>query len=148
MGLSFRRTAGRRPAYHLHPAEQRKFGSCSHLLNAPRTIFMRIDVIGKHMEVTDAIRQYALQKADKLTKFFDGVQLITVRLEEATHKHTKTFHVEITVDVVKHEDFVANSEGTDLYHGIDEAVDKASRQLTTFKEKLKQSKRGATPAGG
>ncbi len=63
---------------------------------------MRIDVIGKHTEVTDAIRQYALQKADKLTKFFDGVQLITVRLEEATHKHTKTFHVEITVDVVKH----------------------------------------------
>ncbi|MCE2967706.1 MAG: ribosome hibernation-promoting factor, HPF/YfiA family [Phycisphaerales bacterium] len=109
---------------------------------------MRIDVIGKHMEVTDAIRQYALQKADKLTKFFDGVQLITVRLEEATHKHTKTFHVEITVDVVKHEDFVANGEGPDLYHCIDEAVDKASRQLTTFKEKLKQSKRGATPAGG
>ena len=88
---------------------------------------MRIDVIGKHMEVTDAIRQYALQKADKLTK---------------------TFHVEITVDVVKHEDFVANGEGPDLYHCIDEAVDKASRQLTTFKEKLKQSKRGATPAGG
>ena len=39
---------------------------------------MRIDVIGRHMEVTEAIRSYAENKAAKLTKFFDGTQQVRV----------------------------------------------------------------------
>lgn len=101
---------------------------------------MRIDVIGKHMEVTDAIRQFATEKAGKLPKHYDGVQQITVRVESATHKHTKTFHVEVVADVEHHEDIVGNAEHADLYTGIDLAVDKVARQLTTFKEKLKHGK--------
>lgn len=108
---------------------------------------MRIEVVGKHLEVTAAIRGFCEQKAGKLTKFFDGVQMITVRVEESQHKTTRVFKAEVTVDVVKHEDFVANAEGPDLYSCIDQAVEKASRQLHDFKEKLKE-KRGSTPAGG
>jgi putative sigma-54 modulation protein len=107
---------------------------------------MRTNVVGKHMDITDAIRSYAEQKASKLPKHFDGTQLITIRLEQEPHK--KGFHAEVTVDVEKHDDFVANAKGSDLYAAIDEAVDKAARQLTDFKEQLKQSKRGSTPAGG
>lgn len=109
---------------------------------------MRIDVIGKHLDVTDPIRAYCEQKAAKLTKYFDGIQMITVRLEEATHKTTKSFHCEVVVDVVKHDDFVANATGPDLYACVDLAIEKAQRQIHDFKERLKGGKRGATPAGG
>jgi len=108
---------------------------------------MRIDVVGKHMTVTDAIRAHAEEKANKLLKFFDGgVQLITFRLEEGEHR--KGFKVEVVVDVIKHEDFMAHASADDLYAALDQAVDKATRQLTDFKEKLRMGKRGATPGGG
>lgn len=108
---------------------------------------MRIDVVGKHMDITEAIRSFATQKASKVTKHFDdGVQMITVRLEQMAHN--KGFHAEIVVDVVHHDDFVAHAKGDDLYTCIDEAAEKAARQLTAFKEKLKQNKRGGPSATG
>lgn len=108
---------------------------------------MRIDVIGKHLDITDALRTFATDKSAKLVKHLeDGVQQITVRLEQLAHN--KGFHAEITVDVVKHEDFVANATHADLYAAIDEAVDKAARQLTDFKEQLKNNKRGRPSAAG
>ncbi len=97
---------------------------------------MRIDVVGKHMTVTDAIQHYAEQKVEKLLKVFDGTQQIRVLLEETKDK-AGDFKVEVVVDVVKHKDFIANAVGTDLYACIDGAVDKAQRQLRDYKEKLR-----------
>ena len=102
---------------------------------------MRIEVVGRNLDVTDAIRQHAESKAAKLPKFFDGVQLITFRLVKNDHHHTGPFDVELVVDVEKHEDFVTHASGEDLYGAIDMAVQKSSRQLTEFKEKLKMGKR-------
>lgn len=108
---------------------------------------MRIDLIAKHLDLTPAIREFAQSKAAKLPKHFTGnVQLITLRLEELAHN--KGFEVEIVVDVEHHDDFVASAHGPDLYKAIDDAVDKAARQLTAFKEKLKQNKRGGPSASG
>lgn len=110
---------------------------------------MRTEVIGKHLEITPAIREFAEQKTARLTRYFDGVQMISVRCEEDTHSNKKDdrFHVEITVDVVHHEDFVANAKGTDLYHCIEAAVEKASRQITDFKERLRTHKGGMSADG-
>lgn len=98
---------------------------------------MRIDVVGRHLEVTPAIQQFAEGKVEKLLKVFDGTQQIRVYLESPQGKAAE-FHVEIAVDVVKHQDFIANADGPDLYAAIDTAVDKAMRQLRDFKEKLRQ----------
>lgn len=102
---------------------------------------MRIEVIGRDMEITDAIRQHAESKAEKLPRYFDGVQQITFRIHRVDHQHRGSFGVELTVDVEKHEDFISHAEGEDLYAAIDAVVQKASRQLTDFKEKLKMGKR-------
>lgn len=95
---------------------------------------MRTDVIGKNVTVTDAIRQYAESKLERLTKYWDGVQQMTVVFEQDKHGQ---FKVEVRVDVVKHQDFLAHAEGEDLYACIDVAADKALRQLKDFKEKLR-----------
>jgi putative sigma-54 modulation protein len=102
---------------------------------------MRIEVIGRNLEITDAIRQHAESKAEKLPRYYDGVQLITVRLSRLDHQHHGRFGVEVQVDVQKHDDFVANADDEDLYTAIDAAVNKASRQLSDFKERLKTGKR-------
>ena len=95
---------------------------------------MRIDVVGKHLEITDAITKYASGKAEKLLKFFDGTQQITIVCEQQPHSN---FAVEVRVDVVKHKAFVSHATGTDLYAAIDSCVDKAQRQIKDFKDQLK-----------
>lgn len=95
---------------------------------------MRIDVIGRHITITEAIRSYAEQKLDKLPKYWDGVQQMVAVCEQDRHGK---FKVEVRVDVVKHQDFIAHADGDDLYACIDVAVDKALRQLKDFKEKLR-----------
>jgi putative sigma-54 modulation protein len=102
---------------------------------------MRIEVVGRNLDITDAIREHAESKAAKLPRYFDGVQLITLRLGKHDHHHTGAFDVELVVDVEKHPDFVTHATGEDLYAAIDQAVQKSSRQLTEFKEKLKLGKR-------
>jgi putative sigma-54 modulation protein len=101
---------------------------------------MRIDVVGKNLEVTDAIQNYAVTKADKLTKYLDLVQQITVTLTGANSHGSGEFGIEFVVDVEKHEDFVARVSDKDLYAGIDRAMEKSERQLRDFKEVLKLGK--------
>lgn len=99
---------------------------------------MRIEVTGKQLDLTDAIRDHAEQKAEKLPRYFNGVQEIDFVLEQLKHEE---FQAEIQVDVVKHDTFVARARGTDIYGCIDQAVEKMTRQLRDFKEKLKSSSR-------
>ncbi len=100
---------------------------------------MRIDVVGRQFEVTDAIRAHVEAKARKLVRFFDGTQLITCTISKPDGDHL--FRVEFVVDVEKHENFVAHAEGEDLYAAVDKAESRSQRQLTDFKEKLKVNKR-------
>ena len=102
---------------------------------------MRIEIIGKNLEVTEAIRQHAEAKAAKLPRFFDGIQLITFRISREDHHKHGPFGVDLVVDVEKHDDFVCHADHEDLYTAIDSAVQKSTRQLTDFKEKLKLGKR-------
>ncbi len=99
---------------------------------------MRVDVVGLDVEVTDPIRAHAEEKASKLTRYYDGVQHITVRLRKPEqHANHPTYEVELTADAEKRNDFVGTATGDDLYLAIDGAVQKVARQLTDFKEKLK-----------
>lgn len=100
---------------------------------------MRIEVTGKHLDVTDPIRRYAEEKCSRLPRFFNGVLEIQILLTQEPHK--QEFEAEVHVDVPKHENFIARTRGGDIYECIDLSVDKAVRQLTDFKERLRSSKR-------
>lgn len=102
---------------------------------------MRIDVIGRNLEITPAIQTHAETKAGKLPRYFDGVLAITLTISKDDHHKHGSFDVELLIDVQKHEDFVSKAHGPNVYALIDEVVDKGVRQLTDFKEKLKLEKR-------
>jgi putative sigma-54 modulation protein len=98
---------------------------------------MRIDVVGKNIEITDAIRQYAETKAGKLTKYYDGLQQVTLHIAKPNAHHSTEFDAELILDVEKHDDFVSKASGKDAYAAIDLVVEKGERQLREFKERLK-----------
>ncbi|MEX0876543.1 MAG: ribosome-associated translation inhibitor RaiA [Phycisphaerales bacterium] len=97
---------------------------------------MRTNVVALHMEVTDPIRQHAESKTKKLDKFEDLVQQIDIKFWKENSSQ-ELFTVEIVVDVINHQDFIAKAEGHDVYLAIDDAINKVSRQLNDHREKLK-----------
>ena len=102
---------------------------------------MDVTVSGKHIEVTDAIRQYATDKTMKLPRYYDRVKSVEV-IADKGDRHS--YEIELVVHVDRHEHFVARSRGDDLYACIDESIDKLERQLTDFKER-RQGRRRSPP---
>ena len=104
---------------------------------------MQINVTSKHLEMTPAIEEYAQSKSEKLTRFYDRIEQIDVKIEKTTHGFT----AEIITDVEHHDDIIANTEDDDLYAAIDSCIDKSVRQLTDLKTKIRDHKHN-TPTGG
>lgn len=97
---------------------------------------MRIDVIGRNLEITDAIRQYGESKANKLTKYYAGLQQVTLTIARENAQTVSDFNVEMVLDVEKHKDFVSHASASDPYAAIDLVCEKGERQLRDFKERL------------
>ena len=100
---------------------------------------MDFKISARHMDVTDAIREYARNKSARLHRYFNRIQEIATVID----KKDRDFEVEILVDVEHHDPFLAKKRGDDLYACIDAAVDKLERQLTDHKEKLRNRKHSA-----
>ncbi len=98
---------------------------------------MDIVVSGKHVDVTEPIRAYAMGKVDRFPKFFDRVTEIEVLLD----KHDNhSFEVEMIVKAERTDPFVATASNDDLYAAIDDTTSKIERQLHDHKEKLRNRK--------
>lgn len=98
---------------------------------------MEIIVSGKHLDITDPIREYAIGKVSKLDKYYDQIQNIEVVADKG---QSNQYEIEIIVHVGHHEPFIATTQGDDLYATIDLARDKLERQLTDHKKKVKSHK--------
>jgi putative sigma-54 modulation protein len=88
------------------------------------------------MEVTEALKSYAEQKANKLLKYFDRIQEIEV-IFDAGKDATR---VEMIVNVEHKNMFIAHHDEGDAYACIDGCVDKLERQLTDHKKKVRNRK--------
>ena len=97
---------------------------------------MVVTVIGRHMDVTDALKQYAEHKATKLGKYYDLIHEIEVILESAKD----TPRVEMIVHAEHRNTFVAHHEEGDAYACIDGCMHKLERQVTEHKKKYRNRK--------
>jgi putative sigma-54 modulation protein len=99
-----------------------------------------IKISGRHMEITEAIRRYAEEKASKLPKFYDLIQAVEMILEVVQPKQMRA---EVVVVAEHKNKFVAAQEGEDLYGCIDLALHKMQMQLTSHKERFRNRKHTA-----
>jgi len=104
---------------------------------------MQIKVSSKHIDLTPAIESYAEGKVEKFSRYFDRIQEINVVIDRQRNEYT----AEILVDVEHHEPFVARCSHEDLYASIDLTVDRATRQLSDHKSRLRDNKHH-TPTSG
>ena len=97
---------------------------------------MIVTVVGRHMEVTTALKSYAEQKAAKLEKYYDLIQEIEVVLESAKDEP----RVEMIVHAEHRNTFIAHHEEGDAYACIDGCMHKLERQITEHKKKFRNRK--------
>ena len=93
--------------------------------------------------MTPAIEEYIVGKSEKLTRFYDHIEQIDVKIEKTTHGYTS----EIIVDVEHHDPIIANNEVNDMHASVDGCIDRAVRQLTDLKSRLRDDKHNM-PTGG
>lgn len=103
---------------------------------------MQVVVIGRHLEVTPAIREYAEKKAEKLLKYYSRIQEIEVVLDVRGPHH----YVKMIVNAEHNNIFTAEMTDDDLYASIDLVIDKLEKQLTRHKEKMRDRKRSSKPS--
>jgi len=98
---------------------------------------MNLNVRGKNIEVTPALKEYVAKRLGKLDKYFDEDREATVTLivEKGTHK------IEVTIPV--NGMILRGEEGTgDMYASIDLVTEKLEKQVNKYKGKL--SRKGRT----
>jgi|SRR6185312_10353566 len=93
---------------------------------------MQINITGHGLQVTPALRTYAMEKLDRLKKHGDRITTVNVILDvEKLQQIAKA-----TIHMAGAE-LHARSEAVDLYSAIDLLTDKLSHQITKHKEKAK-----------
>lgn len=93
---------------------------------------MQINLTGRHVEVTEPLREYVNTKFSKLKRHFDQINNVHVILdvEKLVQKAEATLHV-------NGGELFATAEHSDMYAAIDGLIDKLDRQVIKHKEKLK-----------
>jgi len=97
---------------------------------------MRIEITGRQIEVTPALREFASEKLRKLERLLDGPLDIHVVLAVEKHRHMAEIQVKSRTAVLS-----GTEESEDLYASISEVADKLERQALRHKEKVTGRKR-------
>lgn len=92
---------------------------------------MDVQIAGRHVEVTEAMEEQIRENIEKLTRFDDKIQYVTVTLDVDAGNQL----VEILAKCHR-ADLVAEARGHDMYKCIDGAFAKLQRQVTRLHDKL------------
>lgn len=92
---------------------------------------MQVHITGRHVEITDGIREHIYSKVERTLVDFPRVEDVRIVLDSQKLTHSvevlvqgKNIHVE------------GKSSSENMYTSIDEALEKAERQLRKFREKV------------
>ena len=105
---------------------------------------MHITVTFRHIDSTDALKNYAIEKTGRLKKYlvdFEPVEIHWVLTVE------KIRHITDVTIVANGMTIKAQESTQDLYSAIDMVIDKLEKQVIKHKEKIKNHKPGASEPG-
>ena len=97
---------------------------------------MRITVSGRHTDLGAALKQYASEKAEKLSHFYDRLLSVEVVFDQQAGRYS----VEIIATADHHVNFIARYADADAYKSVDAAAKELEGQLRRHKEKFRNRK--------
>jgi putative sigma-54 modulation protein len=103
---------------------------------------MQLQLTGKNLELTQALKAYVEDKIGGLEKFNDAITEMRVTLEDVREQHKQEFRVTAQFHVGREVLFTEEVAG-DMYAAIDIVKDEMERQLRDLKAKLETKHRKA-----
>jgi len=100
---------------------------------------MAIAFTGRHLDVTDVMKEYAEKKISRLQKYFNRPMEVHVIFTVEKHRHIAEFIIGANGDTIS-----GTSRTNDIYMSVDNVVEKMEKQLKKQKEKKKERKRLAS----
>jgi putative sigma-54 modulation protein len=92
---------------------------------------MQVIVNGRHIDVTDALRNYAESKVKKIEKYLPDTTEAVVTLSVQKYRHNAEILIKVNGLLIQ-----AEEETGEMYSAIDKVMDKIERQVKRYKEKL------------
>ncbi len=105
---------------------------------------MQVSMTGRHVELTDPLKQYVREKLKHLKHSFD--QVVDVHVVLSVEKFRQRCEISIQANKLN---IYGSHETEDMYASIDGVVDKLSRQLKRYRAKMRKhqaSPENDTPA--
>ena len=99
---------------------------------------MNISLVGRHIELSDAIKEHLMHSIDTLTKFH--LDIISVNAVASMNERKKGVSVEFTINVAGKNTVVISQRDNDLYAAIDIAIERAQKALRRLHERLSDHK--------
>jgi len=90
-----------------------------------------IHVVGRNVAVTDAMKNYAIEKVFKLERFSNRIIDVTITMDIQKLEHR--CDIDIRVNHVK---IRSHGVSTDMYAAIDDAIEKVSTQIRRYHKRL------------
>jgi len=104
---------------------------------------MKIIFKGKHIEVTDAMRNYIEKRLSKIERHFDHILEVIVTLSVEKNRQIVEATLQASRALIR-----AEEETDDMYTSIDKVADKLERQIQKYKEKYFQKPHPGTEKKG
>jgi len=102
-----------------------------------------------NMDMTDAIREYVVEKTGALDKFVEGFEPaaeMSVEVGKSSNHHNKGPHMRCELNLTLPGTMLrSEEEREDLYEAIDVACDDLKRQLKDHKERLIDQRHAPRP---
>lgn len=102
---------------------------------------MKLEMTGRHVAVTPALKTFARTKLRKIDRLLDGPTQAHVILTVEKHRHIA--EIVVTARSIK---LSARESTQDMYSSMGECVDKLERQARKHKEKYEERRRRPAPA--
>lgn len=99
---------------------------------------MQFIISGKHIRLTDSLKEYAESKLSRIHKYFDHIIEMDVVLSVAHNREPERRKVAETTVWANGIVFRGHAVHEDMYAAIDELSEKLEKQVRRYKEKIKQ----------
>ena len=100
---------------------------------------MNLTISGRHVAVTDAMREHARLRTEKLAESSQHLMHAKITLSIESGRQI----AEVICSVRKHGEMVAKSESHDMYGAIDQAIAKIEKQLRKIEDRFRAKRDGA-----
>ncbi len=99
---------------------------------------MNISLVGRHIELSDAIKDHLMHSIDTLSKYH--LDLISVNAVASSNERKKGVTIEFTINVAGKNTIVITQRDDDLYAAIDIAIDRAQKALRRLHDRISDHK--------